>query len=292
MLTRRELLKRYVLLAGLANFATFSSLYGQESKRKFRIGACDWSIGKSSDIAAFDLAKQIGLDGLMVNMGSVKNNLHLRDKNVQQAYLDASHKTGIQISSIAIGELNNVPYKSDPRTEEWVWDSIDVAKNLGAPVILLAFFSKNDLRNDEKGRKEVIKRLKKVSPKAEQMGIILGIESYLNAAEHLNIIEQVGSKNVKVYFDFRNTADAGFDVLKEVKQLGKDLICELHMKENGFLLGKGTLDWKKISELLHEIGYYGDGWMQIEGAVPDKADVVESYRHNLRFLQHLFNSKV
>jgi hypothetical protein len=31
-----------------------------------------------------------------------------------------------------------------------VLDSIDVAKNLGVPVILLAFFSKNDLRNDEK----------------------------------------------------------------------------------------------------------------------------------------------
>ncbi len=291
MLTRRELLKRSMLLAVLPDIATLNSL-GQESNRKFRIGACDWSLGKDSDIAAFDLAKQIGLDGLMVNMGSVKNDLHLRDKNVQQAFLDASLKTGIQISSIAIGELNNVPYKSDPRTEEWVWDSIDVAKNLGAPVILLAFFSKNDLRNDDEGKKEVIKRLKKVAPKAEQMGVILGIESYLNAAGHLSIIEQVGSKNVKVYFDFRNTADAGFDVLKEVKQLGKDLICELHMKENGFLLGKGTLDWKKISELLHEIGYYGDGWMQIEGAMPDKADVVKSYRQNLRFLNNLFNNNV
>ncbi len=54
----------------------------------------------------------------------------------------------------------------------------------------------------------------------------------------------------------------------------------------------GTLDWKKISELLHEIGYHGDGWMQIEGAMPDKADVVESYQHNLRFLNNLFNNKV
>jgi len=292
MLTRREMLKRSAFLAALTNMAALNNLYAQPSKKKFHIGACDWSLGKDSDIAAFDLAKQIGLDGLMVNMGSVKNDLHLRDKSIQQAYLNASHKTGIQISSIAIGELNNVPYKSDPRTVEWVWDSIDVAKNLGAPVILLAFFNKNDLRNDDEGKKEVIKRLKKVAPKAEQMGIILGIESYLNAAEHIDIIEQVGSKNIKVYFDFRNTADAGFDVLKEVKELGKDLICELHMKENGFLLGKGTLDWKKISELLYEIGYYGDGWMQIEWAMPDKADIVESYQHNLRFLHNLFDKEI
>ena len=211
---------------------------------------------------------------------------------MQQTYLETSQKTGIKISSIAIGELNSVPYKSDPRTEEWVWDTIDVAKNLNAPVILLAFFDKNDLRNDEQGKKEVIRRLKKVSPKAEKNGVILGIESYLNATEHLDIIEQVGSKNVKVYLDFRNTADAGYDVLKEVKQLGKDLICELHMKENGFLLGQGTLNWNEISGLLYEMHYYGDGWMQIEWSMPAKANVVESYRQNLHFLRNLFNKEV
>ena len=131
-----------------------------------------------------------------------------------------------------------------------------------------------------------------MAPKAERQEIILGIESYLNAAEHLEIMNAVGSKNVKTYMDFRNTADAGFDVLKEVKQLGKDNICELHMKENGFLLGQGTLPWQKIRDLLYEIGYYGDGWMQIEGAIPKGADVVESYKHNLSFLRALFDNKI
>jgi sugar phosphate isomerase/epimerase len=216
----------------------------------------------------------------------------LRQAALQQAYIDASKRTGIKISSIAVGELNNIPYKSDPRTEEWVWDSIDTAKNLGVSVILLAFFNKNDLRNDEQGKKEVISRLKRAAPKAEKLGITLGIESYLNAAEHLDIIEQVGSKNVKAYVDFRNTADAGYDVLKEVRQLGKDNICELHIKENGFLLGQGTLDWIKIRDLLYEMDYYGDGWMQIEWAMPDKAAIVESYRHNVSFLRRLFAKRL
>ena len=170
--------------------------------------------------------------------------------------------------------------------------SIDTEKNLGVNVILLAFFDKNDLRNDEKGKKEVISRLKKVAPKAEKMGIILGLETYLNAAEHLDIIERVGSKNIKVYLDFRNTADAGYDVLKEVKQLGKNNICELHIKENGSLLGQGTLDWAKIRNLLYEMNYFGDGWMQIEGAMSDNADIRESYRHNLQFLRNLFSNEI
>lgn len=90
---------------------------------------------------------------------------------------------------------------------------------------------------DEQGIKEVIRRLKVAAPKAEKMNVILGIESYLNAAEHLRIIEAVGSKNVQCYYDFRNTVDAGYDAIKEFKLIGRKNICELHIKENGFLLG-------------------------------------------------------
>jgi len=289
MLTRRELIKQTAWLAAFANSALAAYAGSSAIKKHFHIGACDWSLDKSSDPGVFEIAKKIGLDGVMIDMGTEKNNLHLREKNLQQQYLKASRQTGIKISSIAIGELNNTPYKSDPRTEQWVWDSIDTARNLHVPVVLLAFFSKNDLRNDIAGKKEVISRLKKVAPHAEKNGIILGIESYLDADEHREIIDRVGSKNIKVYYDFRNTADAGFDTVKEFKKLGRELICELHMKENGFLLGKGTLDWAAIGNAVYESGYYGDGWMQIEWAMPDKADVAESYKHNLRFLKNIFS---
>ena len=291
MISRRKLLVNTAAMAALAPLSSFEELAATERKKGFRIGACDWSIGKSSDIEAFDVAKAIGLDGLMINMGSEKDNLHLRNGATQQAFLAASKKTGVKISSLAIGELNNVPYKSDPRTEEWVWDSIDAAKNMGVTVILLAFFHKNDLRKDEQGKKEVIRRLKMAAPKAEKNGIILGIESYLSAAEHLEIMDAVGSKNVQCYYDFRNTADAGYDTVKEFKQLGRKNICELHMKENGFLLGSGTLDWQKIRDTIYEEGFYGDGWMQIEGATPKGADIVESYKQNLAFLRSLFDKK-
>lgn len=292
MLSRRKLLKDAVWLSVFAGTSMQGFASPASTKKIFNIGACDWSLGKNSDIAAFDIAKQIGLDGIMVNMGSLDNNMHLRQKELQQLYIETSKKTGVKISSLAMGELNNVPYKSDPQTEEWVWDAVDVAHNLHVKVILLAFFSKNDLRGDDAGKKEVITRLKKVAPKAEKLGITLGIESYLNAAEHLDIIEAVGSKNIKVYYDFRNTADAGFDTVKEFKQIGKDMICELHMKENGFLLGKGTLDWKSISNAVYESGYYGDGWMQIEWAKPDTDELIESYKQNHQFLKNHFSKSI
>ena len=282
-LSRRQLLIQGLLLATAGKLKAF-----QPGKKKLKIGACDWSIGKNSDIGAFGIAHKIGLDGLMVDVGSPENNLHLRRKDVQEQYKKESVRTGIKISSVAMGTLNNHPYKSDPRTDEWVWDTVDVAKNFGVEVILLAFFHKGDLRNDEKGIQEVIRKLKHVAPKAEKAGVILGIESYLNGADHLRIMEAVGSKCVKVYMDFRNTADAGWDVMKELKLIGTENICELHMKENGALLGNGTLPWTAIRDYLVENNYYGDGWMQIESSNPQSADVVTNYKHNLKFLSELF----
>jgi L-ribulose-5-phosphate 3-epimerase len=158
-------------------------------------------------------------------------------------------------------------------------------------VILLAFFNKNDLRNDTAGKEEVIRRLKTVAPKAEKLGITLGIESYLSAEEHMEIIQRVGSKSIKVYYDFRNSADAGYDVIKEIKLLGRDTICELHIKENGQLLGEGTLDWYKIGETLAAIDYRGDGWMHIEWSLPKETEVVTGYQHNLKYLQNSFGIK-
>ena len=287
-MTRRDIIKQAALLPLLASIRPATEAVPRLFSSKLRVSACDWSLGKNSDLGAFDVARQIGLNGIQVNVGTVANNLHLREASRQQLYLAKAKETGIEISSIALAELNNVPYKSDPRTAQWVSDSIDVASALGVTVILLAFFHNNDLRGDTAGKQEVISRLRQVAPKAEKMGIILGIESYLSAQELMDIREKVGSESVKVYYDFRNAADAGYDVVKEIGLLGRNAICELHMKENGFLLGEGTMAWSKIAEALKNIDYFGDGWMQIEGASPVGTDIVTSYRHNLKFLRETF----
>ena len=44
----------------------------------------------------------------------VANDMHLRRPEVQKAYLEAAKRTGLEIASLAIGEMNNVPLKSDP----------------------------------------------------------------------------------------------------------------------------------------------------------------------------------
>jgi len=284
MLSRRQMLRRSAqAAAGLAFAPQLVPLFAAPNERRFKIGACDWSIGKMAEPAAFDVAKQIGLDGVQVSLGTEANGMHLRKPEMQQAYRDAAKKAGLEIASLAIGEMNNVPYKSDPRTIEWVSDSIDVCRTLGVRVVLLAFFGKGDLKDDKPGTDEVVKRLKAVARKAERAGVILGIESWLSAEEHLDILDRVGSKAVQVYYDVCNSNDRGYDIYQEIRQLGRERICEFHAKENGALLGQGKVDFKRVRAALDDIGYHG--WVQIEGAVPKGAQMLESYQANLKFLR-------
>ncbi len=268
--------------AWLAASAKLAPLFAGPGNRRFRIGACDWSIGKMGDPAAFGVAKQIGLDGVQVSLGTAANDMRLRQPAVQQQYKDAANESGLQAASLAIGELNVIPYKSDPRTIPWVSDSIEVCRALGVKVVLLAFFSSDDLRGDKAGVDEVVRRLKAVAPKAEKAGVVLGIESWLSAGEHLAILDRVGSPAVQVYYDVCNSTERGYDICKEIRQLGKR-ICELHAKENGALLGQGKVDFKKVREALDDIRY--SGWIQIEGAVPPGAKMLESYQANCKFLR-------
>ncbi len=284
---RRSLLKGCVAAIGVFAMGNVGLPVMSRSKRGYRIGACDWSIGKQSDTAALVLGKTLGLDGVQVSLGTVANDMHLRNKAVQNTYLRMASTYGIQVSSLAIGELNNVPYKSEPETEEWVSDSIDVAKAMGCRVVLLAFFGKGDIKGDKAGIAEVVSRLKKVTPKAEKEDIILGIESWLSADELLAIIGEVGSKHVQVYYDVANASDMGYDIYQEMRRLGKEYICEVHAKENGMLLGQGKIDFVKVRNTLDEIGY--DGWIVLEGGVPDGMDLTEAYLANTHYIRSVFS---
>jgi sugar phosphate isomerase/epimerase len=282
-LSRRAMLRQSSRAAAwLALAANCAPLFAAASKRRFKIGACDWSIGRMGDPAAFEVAKQIGLEGVQVSLGTVANDMRLRQAEVQQQYKAAARQAGLEVASLAIGELNSVPYKSDPRTVAWVSDSIDVCRALGVRVVLLAFFANDDLRADKPGVEEVVRRLKAVAPKAEKAGVVLGLESWLSAEQHLDILKRVDSPAVQVYYDVCNSNDMGYDVYREIRQLGKR-ICEFHAKENGALLGQGKVDFKKVRAAMDAIGYRG--WVQIEGAVPPGQQMLESYQANCKFLR-------
>ena len=80
-MVRRQFIQSLALL-GASPGIDFGYLASLKHK-KYNIGACDWSLGQNSKLAAFDVAKSIGLDGIQVNLGTRQDGMHLRNKTTQ-----------------------------------------------------------------------------------------------------------------------------------------------------------------------------------------------------------------
>jgi sugar phosphate isomerase/epimerase len=115
----------------------------------------------------------------------------------------------------------------------------------------------------------------------------LGVESWLSADEHLRILDAVGSPAVQVYYDVANMHQRGYDIGREIRQLGSQRICQVHCKENGSLLGKGPIDFLQVKQAIDDIGYRG--WLIIESAMGPGMSVLESYQHNQQYLRTVFS---
>ncbi len=292
-ITRRQMLTGTTrALAGLTLTASCAPLMerrqAEAERRGFKIGVCDWTIGKSADPDSFEIAKRIGLDGVQVALGRGQDEPQLFSPDLQKQILAAAKKHNMEIVSLALGTINSVPYKSDPRAEQWVERSIDVCKVMGTNIVLVPFFSKGDLRDDEKGIDVVVQRFRKVAPKAEKAGVILGIESMLSAEQHIDIIDRVGSPAVKVYYDVANSHKAGYNIYREIRQLGK-LICEWHAKDNDDLYGKGSIDFEEVRRAMDDADYRG--WIVMEGTQMPLG-IEESCRYDAQYLRKLFPPKV
>lgn len=284
-LTRRSMMRKSVAAgAALALSRAFAPLLEGADNRGWKIGACEWSLGKS-DPSCMEVAREIGLDGVQVNLGNLGNHMWLRRPDVQQSYIEAARKAGVAIGGLALGELNSIPLKSDIRASVWLSDAVDVAKALGVRVILVAQFFKGDLKDDADGTTRTVEVLQEIAPKAERLGIILGLENYLSAEENLAILERVKSPAVLVYYDVGNSTDKGYDIYREIRML-KGKVCEFHFKDAGHMLGKGRVDFGKVREAVEEIGF--TGWAQIEAAAPN--GLVKDYQAHLKMLRPLFPS--
>ena len=289
-ITRRQMMAG-AAAAGLALDSSCNSSTERKAKAQpagFKIGVCDWTIGKMSDPASLEVAKRIGLDGVQVDFGRGEDNLPLFDPELQKRFIEARQEHEMEIASLALGVLNNIAYKNDPRAERWVPQAIDVAEAMGVNVILLAFFGNGDLQNDSSGTDAVVQRLRQVAPRAEKAGVTLGVESWLSAEKHMDIIERVGSPAVKVYYDVANSNKAGYDIYSEIRRLGK-LICEFHAKDYDDLYGKGSIDFERVREGMDEIGYRG--WFVMEGTKMPLG-VEESCRYDAEYLRGIFPAAV
>jgi len=198
-------------------------------------------------------------------------------------------QTGLPISSLMMGLLNECPLATDPRAPAWLEQSIAAAADLGAKVVLVAFFGNGDLL-DPDGRLKtaevdaVVTRLRQAAPLAHDAGVILAIENYLDADQNARILDRIGHDAVQLYYDCYNTgATRGYDVPAEIRAL-RDRIVQIHFKNGPAYLDRGEVDYGPVAEAIRDIGYRG--WVVLETSSPS-GDPVGDARRNAEFARKL-----
>ena len=95
----------------------------------------------------------------------------------------------------------------------------------------------------------------------ENENINICLETDLSPLPFANMLDTIGSNNIKVNYDIGNSAAKGYDSDEEFKAYGSK-ITDLHIKDrllggSSVLLGTGDANFIKISENMIKYNYQG-----------------------------------
>ena len=249
MISRRQVLK-----TGAAAVLGAATPSVAAATPKVRIGAMDGVLRMSGKVEAFALAAKLGLDGVEVNLGRARGAeaLTLADPELQAQYRAAAKEHKVPIAGVVLAVLHQNYFKSDKLGQKWVHDAIPIARNLRARVLLLPFFGPAAIQNRAE-LDRVADLLKEFVPEARKAGVILGIENTLSAEDNARLLERAGSKSIRVYYDVGNSTNmGGFDAPKEIRWLGRNRICQIHLKDKGYL-GEGKVNFPEVVRAIRDI---------------------------------------
>jgi sugar phosphate isomerase/epimerase len=277
--TRRTLLRS-------AAIATLGSRLARPATGKLLIGVTDWNLELGAKLEAVSLAAKLGFDGVQISFGRrlVDDKLPLDDSDLIARYLQLAGESRCPIDGTCVDRLHDNGLKSDPKAAKWVLDSIRLTKALKTSVLLLPFFGPWSLRTRDE-MDYTGDALRSLAPEAEKAGVILGLENTVSAEDNVRIMDRARSKSVLVYYDVGNSTKAGFDVVKEIRWLGKDRICQFHLKDNPHYLGEGAIPFPAVVAAIRDIGF--SGYSNLETDVHQGATVDSDMRRNLAFIRKL-----
>ncbi|MBK5293126.1 MAG: sugar phosphate isomerase/epimerase [Acidobacteriia bacterium] len=274
--------RRQLILSGLGS----TLLQAKDRLSGLRIGVTDWNLRQTGKLDAIALAKRLGFDGVEVSLGRkiAESKLPLDNAAIQEQYLAEAAKQGIRLAGTCLDVLHVNYLKNDPLGQKWVADGIPITRKLKARVMLLPFFGKGALQTRQE-MDYVGDVLREIAPAAEKAGVLLGLEDTISAEDNARIMERTRSRAVLTYYDIGNSTNAGFDPVKEIRWLGRDRICQFHLKDNPNFLGEGKIDFPGVMESIASLGGF-QGFANLETSTPTQ-QVDADMGRNLGFIRRL-----
>jgi sugar phosphate isomerase/epimerase len=264
------------------------------ANHRYKIGVCDWMILKRQRLGAFALTKEIGADGVEVDMGSLGQRdtfeNALADPAIRKQFLDAARDLNLEICSIAMSGFYAQSFAERPTVPRMLQDCIDTMKWMGTKVAFLPLGVRGDLVQHPELRPAIVERLRTIAPIAQDAGVVIGVETALDAAGDVKLLDDIGSPAIQIYFNFANALQNGRDLHAELRTLGKNRICQIHCTdEDGvWLENNKRIDMPKVKQTLDDLGW--SGWLVIERSrdARDGRNVRRNFGANTAYLKSIF----
>lgn len=288
MATRREFIgtaAAAVTISALTARTTSLRAQAAASGVMFRVGVTDWNLKLEGNPKAVELAKQCGFDGVQISLSNRPSGTDWVGPAVLDQFVAESKRLSLPIASVCLNILHKNYLKNDPVGVQRVADAIPMARRVGVQVILLPFFGPGALATEAE-MDYVGDLLRELGPQAEKGGVILGLENTISAKNNVRIMERSKSPAVLTYYDVGNSIKQGFDIVDEIRWLGRERICEVHLKDNPHYLGEGPINFPAVIKALADIGF--DKWAQLETTTP--TDVAADMKRNLAYIRGLMRT--
>jgi L-ribulose-5-phosphate 3-epimerase len=268
------------------------------SKQRYKVAVIDLMILKRQKLGAFQLTKDIGADGVEVDMGGLGNrptfDNQLLIDSVRKQFMDKAKELNLQIPSLGMTGYYAQSFCQREQFIQSIRDCITTMKLMNVKVAFLPLGVQCDLVKKPELRDSVVSRLKIAGKMAEEAGVVIGIETALDAKGEKKLLKDVGSPSIKSYFNFSNAIKNGRDLNKELKTLGKKYIVQIHCTDDDgvWLQNDPKIDMKQVKKTLDKMHW--SGWLVIERSrdAKDPRNVKKNFSANTAYVKSIFQTGI
>ena len=265
--------------------------------QRYKIGLIDLMLLKRQKPGAITLTAELGADGVEVDMGGLGNRPTFDNKllidSVRNTFLQTAKANGVEIFSLAMTGYYAQSFCGREEYKRSIEDCIKTMQLMQVKTAFLPLGVQCDLKKNPEIRRAVVERLKVAGKMAAAAGVVIGIETALDAKEEVKLLKEIGSPGIKIYFNFSNPLKEGRDLISELKTLGKDRICMIHAtnKDSVWLQHDPQVDMYKVKQALDEMGW--SGWLVIERSrdATKPRDTRYNYGANTAYLKKVFQGE-
>lgn len=248
---------------------------------------------------ALDMVAQLGIAGIEVQYSDA-HAPRVQEPGHGRWLAEQAQQRGLTIAGICLGTLCHKHAFIDapeaiPAAKELVAAACAVAKDAGAPTVLIPFFGENAIELEAE-LERAIEFLGDVLETAEQAEVVLGVESLMNFNQCRYLLGQFNSPSLAIYQDTGNALARKLDLPTGLRDLGKENLAGIHFKDvkmsappkYDVALGEGDVQFRAVLSSLRAIGY--DGWIVLE--TPPGSDPLASAKANVKFTKDLLARSV